>query len=90
MKTLISMMQAANADVPRISIEKAREPVTNNALVVDVRDASEVEKAGKIARAARLPGHYRRLAKACLEVAGRMSLRERTVIRLVRSLFYHL
>jgi len=38
------MMQAANADVPRISIEKAREPVTNHALVVDVRDASEVEK----------------------------------------------
>lgn len=51
MKTLKEMMQSANADVPRIPIEKARELIANHALVVDVRDAPEVEKTGKIAGA---------------------------------------
>ena len=52
MKALKEMMQAANVDVPRIPIEKAREMMAGNkALVVDVRDAPEVEKTGKIAGA---------------------------------------
>ena len=52
MKTLKKMMQAANAEVPRISIDRAREIISQNkALVVDVRDAPEVEKTGKIAGA---------------------------------------
>jgi rhodanese-related sulfurtransferase len=51
MTTLKEMIQAANAEVPRISIEKARELIGDNALVVDVRDAPEVEKTGKIAGA---------------------------------------
>jgi rhodanese-related sulfurtransferase len=46
------MMEAANAAVPKITPEKAREMIAKgNALVVDVRDAPEVEKSGKVAGA---------------------------------------
>src|SRR5437764_9277756 len=44
------MMEAANAAVPRITPAQAREMITEgNTLVVDVRDAPEVEKSGKVA-----------------------------------------
>jgi rhodanese-related sulfurtransferase len=44
------MMTAANAAVPRITPAQAREMMAEgNALVVDVRDAPEVEKSGKVA-----------------------------------------
>jgi rhodanese-related sulfurtransferase len=50
--SLKQMMEAANAEVPKIAPEKAREMIgKGNALVVDVRDAPEVEKSGKIAGA---------------------------------------
>ena len=50
--SLKQMMEAANAAVPKIAPEKAREMIgKGNALVVDVRDAPEVEKSGKIAGA---------------------------------------
>jgi rhodanese-related sulfurtransferase len=46
------MMEAANAAVPRITPAQAKEMVAKgNALVVDVRDATEVEKTVKIAGA---------------------------------------
>jgi rhodanese-related sulfurtransferase len=46
------MMEAANAAVPRITLPKAREMIAKgNTLVVDVRDAPEVEKSGKVAGA---------------------------------------
>src|SRR5271166_439402 len=46
------MMEAANAAVPRITPAEAREMIAKgNTLVVDVRDAPEVEKSGKIAGA---------------------------------------
>lgn len=46
------MMEAANAAVPRITPEQAREMMARgNTLVLDVRDAPEVEKTGKIAGA---------------------------------------
>lgn len=46
------MMEAANAAVPRITPAQAKEMMTKeNTLVVDVRDAPEVEKTGKIAGA---------------------------------------
>src|ERR1700687_2398698 len=46
------MMEAANAAVPKITPEKAREMIgKGNTLVVDVRDAPEIEKSGKIAGA---------------------------------------
>ena len=46
------MMEAANSAVPRLTPAQAREMVAQgNALVVDVRDAPEVEKSGKVAGA---------------------------------------
>src|SRR5262245_51715369 len=43
------MMEAANAAVPRITSAQAREMIAKgNTLVVDVRDAPEVEKSGKV------------------------------------------
>src|SRR5689334_2077411 len=46
------MMEAANAAVPRVSPSDAREMIAKgNTLVVDVRDAPEVEKSGKVAGA---------------------------------------
>lgn len=44
------LMDTANAAVPRISPDKARQIIAHDdALVVDVRDAHEVEKTGKVA-----------------------------------------
>jgi len=50
--TVKQMMEAANAAVPRITSAQAREMIAKgNTLVVDVRDAPEVEKSGKVAGA---------------------------------------
>lgn len=44
-----TMLEAANAAVPRITPAQAREMIANdNALVIDVRDTPEVEQSGKI------------------------------------------
>jgi rhodanese-related sulfurtransferase len=49
---LKEMMDAANAAVPRITPAQARDMIAQgNALIVDVRDALEVENSGKIAGA---------------------------------------
>ena len=46
------MLEAANAAVPKITPAQAREMIgKGNTLVLDVRDAPEVEKSGKIAGA---------------------------------------
>ena len=46
------MMEAANAAVPKITPAQASEMIAKgNTLVVDVRDAPEVEKSGKVAGA---------------------------------------
>jgi rhodanese-related sulfurtransferase len=46
------MMEAANAAVPRITAAQARDLIaTGNTLIVDVRDAPEVDKSGKVAGA---------------------------------------
>lgn len=51
-KTVKEMIEGANAVVPRISLEEAREMIgSGKALVVDVRDAPEVEKSGKVRNA---------------------------------------
>jgi rhodanese-related sulfurtransferase len=50
--SLKEMMDAANAAVPRITPAQARDMIAQgNTLIVDVRDALEVEKSGKIAGA---------------------------------------
>lgn len=49
---LKQMMEAANAVVPRVTPAEARELMAKgDTLVVDVRDAPEVEKTGKVAGA---------------------------------------
>jgi rhodanese-related sulfurtransferase len=46
------MMEAANAAVPKITPAQAREMIAKgNAMVVDVRDAPELENSGKVAGA---------------------------------------
>src|SRR3954465_2282565 len=51
------MMEAANAAVPRITPAQAREMIAKgNTLVVDVRDAPEVEKSGKVSGAVHVAG----------------------------------
>jgi rhodanese-related sulfurtransferase len=46
------LLEAANAAVPKITPAQAREMVAaGNVLIVDVRDAPEVEKSGKVAGA---------------------------------------
>jgi rhodanese-related sulfurtransferase len=48
--SLKQMMEAANAAVPKITPAAARDMIAKgNALVVDVRDAPEVESSGKVA-----------------------------------------
>jgi len=50
--TLKQLMEAANAAVPRVAPAEARAMIAKgDALVVDVRDAPEVEKSGKVAGA---------------------------------------
>jgi rhodanese-related sulfurtransferase len=50
--TVKQMMETANAAVPKITPGEAREMIgKGNTLVVDVRDAPEVEKSGKVAGA---------------------------------------
>ena len=50
--TVKQLMETANAAVPKITPDKARDLIAKgNALIVDVRDASEVEKSGKVAGA---------------------------------------
>jgi rhodanese-related sulfurtransferase len=51
-KNVKQLVEAANAVVPRITPAQAREMIdAGDTLVVDVRDAPEVEKSGKIAGA---------------------------------------
>jgi len=50
------MMDAANAAVPRVTPVQAREMMTKaNTLVVDVRDAPEVDKSGSVAGSVNVP-----------------------------------
>src|SRR5215813_14569566 len=47
--TVKQMLEAANAAVPRITPPQAREMMAKgNTLVIDVRDAPEVDKSGKV------------------------------------------
>jgi rhodanese-related sulfurtransferase len=50
--TVKQLMEAANAAVPKITPDKARDLIAKgNTLIGDVRDAPEVEKSGKVAGA---------------------------------------
>jgi rhodanese-related sulfurtransferase len=49
--TVQDMMDKANAAVPRIDVAEAKRLMADGALVLDVRDAPEVETSGKVAGA---------------------------------------
>lgn len=50
------LVEAANAVVPRVTAAHAKELIaTGDAVVVDVREASEVQQSGKVAGAAHIP-----------------------------------
>jgi rhodanese-related sulfurtransferase len=71
------MLEVANAAVPRVTPAQARDMIAKgNTLVVDVRDAPEVERSGKVAGAVHVsrgmlefradpesPYHYKNFAK---------------------------
>ena len=54
-KSVKDLVAAANAVVPRITVDEARQKIEAGALVVDVRDAAEVEQSGKVAGAVHIP-----------------------------------
>jgi rhodanese-related sulfurtransferase len=55
-KSVKDLVEAANAVVPRITAAQAKELIDKgNAVVLDVRDAPELEKSGKVAGAVHIP-----------------------------------
>lgn len=52
---LSDMMSAANADVERIEPQKARDLVAQGALLLDVRDAPELERSGRAVGSHHIP-----------------------------------
>jgi rhodanese-related sulfurtransferase len=55
-KSVTQLVQAANAVVPRIAAAQAQELIAGGgALVVDVREASEVQQSGKVSGAVHVP-----------------------------------
>ncbi len=48
--TVKAMMEAANAVVERIDAARAKELIGQGALLLDIRDAAELEKTGRAAR----------------------------------------
>ena len=54
-KSVKELVEAANAVVPRVTPEQAQQMIAGGALVVDVRDAPEVEQSGKVAGAVHIP-----------------------------------
>ena len=53
--TYKSLVEAANAVVPRISGKEAQEMVANGALLIDVRDSAELAQTGKAAGSVHIP-----------------------------------
>ena len=54
-KSVKELVEAANQVVPRVTVEEAKQKMADGALVVDVRDAAEVEQSGKVAGAVHIP-----------------------------------
>ena len=54
-KSVKDLVAAANAVVPGITVDEAQQKIEGGALVVDVRDAAEVEQSGKVAGAVHIP-----------------------------------
>ncbi len=54
-KSVKELVEAANVVVPRVTPEQAQQMIADGALVVDVRDAAEVQQSGKVAGAVHIP-----------------------------------
>ncbi|OBK78725.1 rhodanese-like domain-containing protein [Mycobacterium sp. 1274761.0] len=54
-KSVKDLVAAADAVVPRITPDEARQKMEAGALVVDVRDVTEVDNSGKVAGALHIP-----------------------------------
>lgn len=53
--TVKAMMEAANAVVERIDAERAKELIGQGALLLDIRDAPELERTGRAAGSHHIP-----------------------------------
>lgn len=53
--TVKALLEAANAAVPRITVAEAQAKIAAGALVLDIRDAPEVEQSGKVEGALHVP-----------------------------------
>ena len=53
--TAKSLLEAANAAVPKISGKEAQEMVANGAVLVDIRDSAELAQTGKAAGSIHIP-----------------------------------
>ena len=63
--TYKQLVEAANAEVPKVSGKEAQEMVAQGALLVDIRDSAELAQTGKAAPALHVPRGSLEL-KACL------------------------
>jgi rhodanese-related sulfurtransferase len=66
--TAKQLLEAAHAEVPKISGKEAKDMAANGALIVDVRDGTEVAATGKAAGAMHVPRGSLEF-KACTESA---------------------
>lgn len=53
--TAKSLLEAANAAVPKVSGKEAQEMVANGAVLIDLRDSAELAQTGKAAGAVHIP-----------------------------------
>ena len=53
--TAKSLVEAANAAVPKISGKEAQDMIADGAVIIDVRDSAEVAQTGKAAGAIHIP-----------------------------------
>jgi rhodanese-related sulfurtransferase len=54
-KSIKELVEAANQVVPRVTAAEAKQKIDDGAVVIDVRDAAEVERTGKVAGALHIP-----------------------------------
>jgi rhodanese-related sulfurtransferase len=54
-KSVKELVEAANRVVPRVTAAEAKQKIDDGAVVIDVRDAAEVERTGKVAGALHIP-----------------------------------
>jgi rhodanese-related sulfurtransferase len=75
------MLEAADAAVPRITPDRARTMMADGAVVIDVRDGSELEKTGRVKGALHIPrGMLEFRADAATSYHDKNLTKDKTVI----------